>query len=862
MARKTLRPPTRTRTAARPSTTTPRKQIPRRRSPEEEYLENILLGVLLFFIAVLVFYPAFSASFIWDDDQLLTSNPQIASANGWWSLFIHPLTADYFPLMSFTLWVEYHLGLIFNFWNIDFIRRYYTQDVWSGYHVTNILFHATASVLTWQTLKRLKVPGALIAAVLFAIHPVCVESVAWIAERKNTLSQIFFLMAIIHYVRFEERGKLWRYVIALICFLLALLAKTSVVMLPVILLMLAWWRHDELEPMRESYEIKDNPIEEWCLLIGLPVGGALMGGLVGFLGWGIVGAKAGMTGAAMQWVAGGVGAVGCGAVAAVIAMRWVDGLLGTSDGEKALVVMGGTGLWGAGGAIAGRFAWFLLGTLPGLGALAGLWAVGWVVALITGALAGYYGYREMSKGWAFKFNSLAGIELARMIPFFDVAALLGAVTIFFQYWRAISDEQIPIGSIWERMASACFATGFYIYSALWPFDLMEIYPQWHRAFTILIEQPKPHIEGPDMQSIPYYIQVLPGLAIGGLLYYCWRRRGEGWARAILIGLGTYIVAMLPALGLLKMSYMRLTLVADHFQYIAVAALMALIVAAGNQRKLRWMWLVAAGLFFTAAAWVNWETTDDTRIYEYVWVAGALVLAWATFFTETWKIAWWGFLLAVVGCFFCASWTQAGIYKDEMTLWSTTVHKNPKSWQAHNHLGAALYTAGRIKEAAPHFKAATVLKPENPESHNNLGLVYSMAGDMKDAIEQYETATRIKDDSAMDTNLANAYEGVGRYDDAIRTYEHALQLSETNASAHCNLGYALMKTGHLDEAIGHFMRTIEIEPSMGPGRSDLAKALEMHGIDPNSPIQTGTYPFDLQKALQLLRAGPPPGSEGP
>src|ERR1700679_2077734 len=116
MARKTPRLSSRARPAARPTPATPQRRAAVPKKPaDEELLENILLGVLLFFLAVLVFYPAFSASFIWDDDQLLTANPQIQSASGWWSLFIHPLTADYFPLMSFTLWVEYHLGLIFNF---------------------------------------------------------------------------------------------------------------------------------------------------------------------------------------------------------------------------------------------------------------------------------------------------------------------------------------------------------------------------------------------------------------------------------------------------------------------------------------------------------------------------------------------------------------------------------------------------------------------------------------------------------------------------------------------------------------------------------------------------------------------------
>ena len=192
----------------------------------------------------------------------------------------------------------------------------------------------------------------------------------------------------------------------------------------------------------------------------------------------------------------------------------------------------------------------------------------------------------------------------------------------------------------------------------------------------------------------------------------------------------------------------------------------------------------------------------------------------------------------------------------------TLDKNPNSWQAHNHLGAALYMRGDVKDAAPHFLRATQLKPENPESHNNLGLAYSIFGDMPDAINQYETAVNIKDDSAMETNLANAYEQVKRFDDAIRTYKHALDLNDGNASAHCNLGYALMQQGRVDEAIPQFMKTIELDPAMPQGRADLIQALKIKGINPDAPEVTGSYPFDANQALNLIRISTPQQPQGP
>jgi superkiller protein 3 len=99
--------------------------------------------------------------------------------------------------------------------------------------------------------------------------------------------------------------------------------------------------------------------------------------------------------------------------------------------------------------------------------------------------------------------------------------------------------------------------------------------------------------------------------------------------------------------------------------------------------------------------------------------------------------------------------------------------------------------------------------------------------------------------------------VGRFPDAIKTYQHALKLNPDNASAYCNMGYALMKVGRVQDAIPSFMKTIQLDPTMPQGRTDLAQALRMLGIDPAAPALSGSYPFDMSKALDLLRRFPPP-----
>jgi len=212
---------------------------------------------------------------------------------------------------------------------------------------------------------------------------------------------------------------------------------------------------------------------------------------------------------------------------------------------------------------------------------------------------------------------------------------------------------------------------------------------------------------------------------------------------------------------------------------------------------------------------------------------------------------------VLLCASVMSFAQAQIYHSEKTLWSATLAKNPKSWQAHNHLGAALYMEGNWKAAYPHFLAATQLKPENPESHNNLGLALALYGRLDDAIHQYETAVSIKEDSAMETNLANAYAQANRPEDAIRIYKKAIAMGPGNASAHCNLGYMLMKEGRVDEAITEFIHTVELDPRMPQGWGDLLQAIRIRGINPDAPVLSGTYGFDVNEALELLKHRPPP-----
>lgn len=620
--------------------------------PDADRCRDLLLRIAILVLAVLwvyspVLHPVFPADWLWDDDQLLTANATVQSTTpeALFKLWFNPDGADYFPLSYTALWAQW-----------PFFKTWPT-----GYHLVTVLLHLAGALLFWRLLSVMRLPGAWLAAMIFAVHPVCVESVAWVSELKNTLSLPLFLLAAIHYVTFDERtadegtplfgagappGALRHYLLALGCFLLAMFAKTSVVMMPVALLLYAWWKHGR------------------------------------------------------------------------VTIR----------------------------------------------------------------------------------------NLAYASPFFLISLVLGLITIYYQWGRAIGQEKILVGGLDSRIASAGMSILWYMRLIFWPLNLLPIYPRWE------VDPPK-------------FWQFLAWPVIAAAAWWFWRNRAAAWppnwGRHALFACGFFLIMVAPVLGFVTISYMRITWAADHFIYLPMIGIIA---------------LVAAGL----TVWFQRSSAVERPV---LLTGLAVVLATLTFLGHRY----------------------AGAWVNEDALWSHTLALNFDAWQAHNRLGAKKFARGDVAGAHEHFQNSTRLRPDLGETHNNLGTtlsaraqMLSQQGDqaaakreMDEAIFQFAEAVRVTPHvPAIRVNLANALAAAGRFAEAADNYRGLLEFEPENAALRNNYGVALYKQGLTTEAIAEFRRALAIDPELKDAKESLAIAL---GEKPDPAAGQPVGPRPPQLELQPFRS---------
>jgi tetratricopeptide (TPR) repeat protein len=717
-------------------------------------------GLLL--AAVLVAYlPALKGGFLWDDDAHVTK-PVMRSLHGLWRIWSEPgATQQYYPVLHSAFWIEHRL------WGDSVI----------AYHIANAALHATAAWLLVLVLRRLSFPAPVLAGLLFALHPVCVESVAWISEQKNTLSAVFYLWAALLYLRFDETRGRASYLYASGLFSLALLTKTVTATLPAALLVVLWWRRGRLGGRRDV-----APLLPW-----LAVGTAC--GL--FTAWaerkliGAEGSDFSFTALQRALLAGRAIVFYAGKLLwpsnlTFIYPRWT---IRTGDAGPYLYPIGVLALLAALVILArkrrGPLAGFLIfsGTLfPVLGFVN-------VYPFIFSFVADHFQYLAsigiiVPLAWGLD-RMAAGIPLGargRACLLFAVPALLG-----FLSWRQCliyRDEDTLNRATLARNPSAWLAHyNLAVSLGRRPDRIREAISEYEATLRL-----KPDHWAAHSNLGSEYLKI-PGRSADAVAEFeAALRLNPGFAEAhnnLGIALGR-IPGRLPE----AISHVRTALRIRPDYDGALNNLGALLMRETGS-------LDEAIADFEAALRIS----PDNAEYHYD-LANALAAA-------------------------------PGRLDDAVREYRAAIRLDPGLVEARSNLGAALARVpGRVSEAISEYEAAIRLAPADARIHANLANALArVPGRAADAVGEYSAALRLDpSDAQTHVDLGVVLSGIpGRLPDAVSEFRAAVRLKPDSAVAHYCLATGLLAAGGArNEAIGHLERALEIQPGFEPARRTLER----------------------------------------
>jgi len=689
------------------------KRIPKTASPpagnscKTRFMDRTWVLALLLLIGTLVVYlPVRNAGFIWDDDVYVSGNAALRSWDGLTQIWCNPgATPQYYPLVHTSFWVEHHL------WGVNPF----------GYHLVNILLHGLNAVLLWRVLRRLEVPGAWWAAAIFALHPVQVESVAWITERKNVLCGLFYLLALRAYLRFRplagpgagQTRNTRFYPLVIVFFLCALLSKTVACSLPAVIILLLWWKQERVE-RRQLLE-----------LLPLFLLGAVLGVTTAWLETHQVGA----TGAA--WSLSMV-------QRCMLAGRALWFYAGKLCWPHPLIFI--YPRW----TIDARVWWQYIFPLAALASVPALWAL----------------RRRIGKGSLVAVLAFAG-TLVPALGFFNVYPFRFAFTAdHFQYlagmglmaWAASAtaigcQRMAPAG---RRAAAAAATTALVVLGTLtWRQAgvYRDVETLWRDTLT---KNPKCTLaynnlgnmlfrQGKFPEAIGYYKRALelnPDYAevhdnMGVVLF----RQGEV-QKAIehyeqALRLDPHLAEAHNNLGLVLFQQGRATEAISHYeQALSLNPHLAeahnnLGNALGQQGR-----ITEAIQHFEQALSLNPRAVDAHKN-----LGNALA--------------------------------QQGRLPEATEYYEQALKIQPDMADVHFNLGIVLAQQGRIPEAIQHFEQALRLQPDFAQAHNNLGTALAQQGRMPEAIQHYEEALRLQPNlEEARSNLKIALEQQGGMSEAV------------------------------------------------------------------------------------------------
>ena len=802
------------------------------------------LGLVLVVAIIFAYQPAWQAGFIWDDDDHLTANPAMTAPHGLRMIWSSLAVSRYYPLTLTSFWLQHRL------WGLNPVP----------YHLLNIALHAINGFLVFLVLRRLRVTAAWLASALWVLHPVNVESVAWITELKNTQSAVFLFCALLCFLRSEQTGRHRWYAAALLSAAAAVLSKPSTVVLPLALLLCVWWERGRvrwtdfartvpffvlsllmsvLTIVEQRQQIAVQRTAEWSL--GIAERFIIAGKDVWFYAAKILW-PVNLAFVYPRWATTAHSIGSWMPLAGVVAVAIVLWNWRRQSWARA-------SLFGVG--------FFLVALLPVLGFidvyyfrysfvadhfqyLAGL-------GIIALAAAGVARVLERNRLWQTPAgNAMCAILLAVLagLTWGQARVYRNNETIWRDVLAKNPDTWMAhnnLGLVLEDQGKPAEAKEHYEATLRLKADYPEGYNNLGNALVHLDRAPEAIAQYEQAIRIkPDYAEAHNNLGVALL------QKGR---------VDEAITHLEKALGI-ESDY------ADAHNNLGNA-----LVEKGRFDK--------AIIHYQKALEIQPDFAEahydlGNTLFRQGNVDGAIshyqkALAIAPDHVRARDNLGWIFL-------------QMGRADDAITQFQRALEIQPDYADTHNKLGYALQQIGRTDEAITHFQQALKVLPDFAEAHNNLGNALLDKGHVNEAMAHFQKALEIKPDYAdAHNNLGYALQQIGRTDEAITHFQQALKVLPDFAEAHNNLGNALLQKGRVDEAIAHYHRALEIQPGLAKahnnlgwsllqiGRADEAiaqfqKALEIQPHYPDALSNLGVALFqtgreeeaitDFEKALQI------------
>jgi len=358
----------------------------------------------------------------------------------------------------------------------------------------------------------------------------------------------------------------------------------------------------------------------------------------------------------------------------------------------------------------------------------------------------------------------------RTIPFFALALAFGLMSVWFQTHQTFTTGRVQTENFFGRLAGAGMAVWFYLGKALLPLNLNLIYPRWQI-----------NAAGP--------ISYLPTLLLCAVFFLCWKFR-RSWGRPVLFGFGFFIVNLFPVLGFFDMYFLAISRVSDHFQYLPLIGIVALI----------------AGAIYSGVQRIR--------------VNGAELLINAT--------------LIIALTFLTVQ--RAKVMATDETVWRDTLAKNPAAWSAHNNLACILAEQNKMDEAITHFVASLQLYTNNAQAHGNLGKALTQQNKFSEAESHLRTAAALKpQEPEFHRSLAYALGGQGKTDEALAQLRQAADLDHSGGDR-LELANRLHQLGKDREAVAEYRRALATQPFSVEVSNNLAWILATSADD---SVRNGT-----------------------